>query len=183
MKRLAVAGLMATAIGLGAVVGGAAQGPPEPFVVVWVREGYETRVELTNVPLPDCLPGVAGTLWSPPMFTLPWVEDHEGPLPWTSNLGTSQLMWTGFQVDGLDALVHLHVVWNTTEGPGGEVLPDLAGGRIVTHFMVYSDHDPLCEWSGTFIRKVHHLIGDVNGDGVVAAGDIADVVEHFGQRQ
>ncbi len=183
LKRFALTGLVVAGIALGAFTQGAAGGDSKPFAVVWVHEGFETRVELTNIPLPDCLPDVAGTLWSPPLFKLYWTDDHEGPLPWISNHGTSLLDFAGFQSGGEDMLVHLHVVWNTTEGPNGEILPDLTGGRIVAHFMAHSDHDPLCEVTQTFIRKVHHLIGDVNDDGVVTAGDIALAVAHFGESQ
>ncbi|MEX1254505.1 MAG: hypothetical protein WEE64_09200 [Dehalococcoidia bacterium] len=182
VKRFGLITLVAASVGLLGSVGSAAQVTPEPHTVVWVREGFETRVEIANIPLPDCLPDVAGQLWSPPMFLLPWTDFHEGPLPWISNHGTSYMNFAGFQNGGDDVLVHLHVIWNTTTGPNAEVLPDLSGGRILAHFMAHSDHDPLCEvMAPPFIREVRPLIGDVDHDGVVSVFDIATAVQHFGE--
>jgi hypothetical protein len=76
---------------------------------------------------------------------LPWTDDHNGPLPWISNHGTSLLDYTGFQDGGKDVIVHLHVIWNTEEGPNNQIVPDLTGGRILVHFMTNTDHVPLCE--------------------------------------
>jgi hypothetical protein len=181
LRRFSLIALVAAGVLLGAA-SSAAQTTPQPHTVVWVQEGVATRVEIANIPLPGCLPDVAGDLWSPEMFVLPWTDDHNGPLPWISNNGTSLLDYAGFQNGGQDVLVHLHVVWNTQEGPDGEVLPDLTGGRIVAHFMAGSDHVPLCEAvAPPFIREVRPLIGDVNDDGVVTTMDIALAVQHFGE--
>ncbi|MEX1254040.1 MAG: hypothetical protein WEE64_06845 [Dehalococcoidia bacterium] len=132
-----------------------ARGDSEPSAAVWVTEGQETRVQLANVTLPDCLGGVSGTRWSPPMFLLPWLDDHEGPLPWTGNTGTTHLASTGIVVDGKEVLAHVHVLWNTTTDESGQVAPDLSAGRIVVHLMAAgTDHTPPCSVEVAFVRRV-----------------------------
>jgi hypothetical protein len=131
-----------------------ARGDSEPSAAVWIAEGQETRVQLANVTLPDCLGEAGGTQWSPPMFVLPWQDDHEGPLPWTGNTGTTHLADTGFVGGGKEVLAHLHVLWNTTMDENGQVVPDLSAGRIVVHFMAGSDHTPPCSVEIPFVRQV-----------------------------
>jgi hypothetical protein len=132
-----------------------ARGDSEPSAAVWIAEGSETRVQLANVTLPDCLGDAGGTKWSPPMFVLPWQDDHEGPLPWTGNTGTTHLAYAGFTAGGRDVLVHLHVLWNTTTGPNGAVIADLSAGRIVAHLMATgTDHNPPCSVEVPFVRRV-----------------------------
>lgn len=132
-----------------------ARGDSEPSAAVWVTEGRETRVQLANVTLPDCLDEVSGSRWSPPMFVLPWQDDHEGPLPWTGNTGTTHLADTGLVVDGKQVFAHLHILWNTTTDANGEVAPDLSAGRIVVHLMLAgTDHTPPCSVEVPFVRRV-----------------------------
>ncbi len=130
-----------------------ASADPEPAAAVWVAEGNDTRVQLLDVTLPDCLGDLAGTSWSPPMFMLPWTDDHEGPLPWTGNRGTTYLDYAGFTVGDTPLLVHIHVLWNATVSGDGQVVSDLQAGRIVAHFMAGADHVPLCGVEVPFVRQ------------------------------
>jgi hypothetical protein len=153
----------------------------KPGAAVWVSDGVKTHVQLANVALPGCLPEMQGRVWSPPMFVLPWEDDHDGPLPWTGNRGTTHLAYAGFTSGGNQVLAHLHVLWNTTTGANGQVVADLTAGRIVVHFMVApSDHTPLCSIEVPFVRQA--ISGDVNGDGAVDEQDMAEVEQHLGER-
>jgi hypothetical protein len=122
---------------------------------VWVTDGQETRVQLANVTLPMCVGEAGGTEWSPPMFVLPWTDDHDGPLPWTGNTGTTHLTDAGFTSGSRQVLAHVHVIWNTTMDAKGEVVSNLEAGRVIVHFMVPpADHNPPCSVSVPFVRSV-----------------------------